>query len=906
MQVAAARELDHWAFRGIDATAVPPELAGDPGTSAVDQFVGRKLREHGLTMSRPADRRTLIRRATFDLTGLPPTPQDIAAFIDDESADAFAKVIDRLLASPHYGERWGRHWLDVVRYADTAGETADYPVREAYRYRDYVIAAFNQDKPFDAFVREQIAGDTMARREWEDGTISRERYAELVTATGFLAISRRFGFDTERYEHLTIQDTIDTVGRAVLGLSLGCARCHDHKYDPVSTEDYYGLYGVFASTRYAFAGSERLPATRVMTPLVPPDEAALLWAAWQQRIARLEQQITALEPGFRPPSLPAQLRPLTDLDGDLELQTPPSGGSLGLPANPWVYAGDVRIATIAQSPITGPYPPGTNGAVFAAGQSECFLGRGWVPAFSRWNTPRLEFGVDFRVGAGQGDTPGEFRICLGHGRDQSAAMEFFVADTTLRVRNGTTVETIAAIEPNLWYRLAVTLDADRGTFAGTLTAADGLSVCLTGKSCCADWDGVIDTVLVDGQGELAGPKPGLEIDNFSIARSELKATVDTVDVQSVAEGVETALNDTEQAPLEAWKNELRELLNTPPYPQAYAVWEGTPQDACIQQRGMPEARGPRVARRYLEAFGGDRLPPAAEGSGRWELAHWLTRPDSPLVARVIVNRVWQYHFGQGLVATPNDFGTRGQPPTHPQLLDWLAASLMHDGWSLKQLHRTIMLSHVYQQSSRANADAVVADPENHWLARFSRSRLDAESIRDALLFVSEQLDTGLGGPHPFPAFLQTRYSQHNPFRGTYPTNRRSVYLMTRRLAQHEFLSLFDGADTNSSTARRATSTVPTQALYMLNDPLVHELSAVFAAGLLRRPGSDDERIQWAFATALGRPPGENELADAREMVAAYQTRLAEVGIESDSERAVQSWAAFARTLFASNEFIYID
>ena len=274
-----AEERRFWSFQPITSPAIPKVRNAAWCKNDVDAFVLARQESSHVVAVKPADKRTLIRRATFDLTGLPPTPGEVAAFLADASPDAFARVVDRLLASPAYGERWGRHWLDVVRYADTAGETADFPVREAYKYRNYVINSFNQDKPYDEFLREQIAGDILAAAG------PRDKFAERVTATGFIAISRRFGFDPQNYQHLTIQDTIDTIGQSMLGLTIGCARCHDHKFDPISSRDYYALYGIFASTNYSFAGSEEKNRPRDMVPLVPPPEAAAAKKAFDDKLA---------------------------------------------------------------------------------------------------------------------------------------------------------------------------------------------------------------------------------------------------------------------------------------------------------------------------------------------------------------------------------------------------------------------------------------------------------------------------------------------------------------------------------------------------------------------------------------------------------------------------------------------
>ena len=650
------KDRHFWSFQPL-AHAKPPSVRDSAWLrSPVDRFILARLEAESIKPVGRADKRTLIRRATFDLTGLPPQPADIDAFLADGSPIAFARVVDRLLASPAYGERWGRHWLDVVRYADTAGETADYPVREAYRYRNYVLASFNADKPYDRFVREQIAGDIYANEA------PPEQHEELVTATGFIAISRRFGFDPQNYQHLTIQDTIDTLGQGVLGLSLGCARCHNHKFDPVNAADYYALYGIFDGTRYAFPGSEE------------------------------------------------KKRP-SDL----------------------------------------------------------------VPAVSRPDARRLQ----------------EMR------------------DADLRA-------------------LAAQIDSlkkDAAKHAELLRA-------------------------------------------LSSRKAELEA---------------------------------REL-----YPVLYAVSEGEPKNARVQLRGEPTRLAAEVPRRFLEVLGGDSLPASEKGSGRRELADWITRGRSaPLAARVMANRIWQHHFGYGLVRTENDFGTRGARPTHPELLDFLAARFVASGWSIKSLHRLIMDSQVYQLASTVDEATAKRDSDNKLLAHFPRRRLDAEEIRDSLLSLGGNLDRSIGGPHPFPPLDRWHFTQHAPFSAVYKSNRRSVYLMTQRSRRHPYLALFDGADTNMSTARRDVTTVPTQSLFLMNDPLVHGQSMRLAGQLMAAAKNDAARVDRAFEVSLGRPPAASEQKRSLEFLAAYRNELkAADGPTAQKEK--MAWAAFARTLFARNEFLFVD
>jgi hypothetical protein len=593
-----------WSFQPVKDSPPPPVKDLSWPLTPIDRFLLAKLEAKGLKPVAAADRRTLIRRATFDLLGLPPTPEEIDSFLADESPAAWEKVIDRLLAAPHYGERWGRFWLDLVHYADTAGETADFPVPEAYKYRNYVIDSFNADKPYDEFLREQIAGDLLAAEE------PPEKRAERIIATGFIAVARRFGFDPQNYHHLTIEDSIDTLGKSVLGLTISCARCHDHKFDPISRSDYYALYGIFDSTRYPFPGSEE-------------------------------------------------------------------------------------------------------------------------------------------------------------------------------------------------------------------------------------------------------------------------------------------------------KNRPRDFVQLGPNERAYAVADQTGKDARIHLRGDPKQLGPEVPRHFLEILGGAVLPPGTKSSGRLELARWLTDPKNPLTARVLVNRLWQHHFGRGLVRTPNNFGKQGQPPTHPELLDFLAARFVADGWSIKRMHRRILLSRAYQIASSSDEKNAALDPGNDCLWHFERRRLDAESIRDALLAVGGGLDRSPGGPHPFPPEKSWGFTQHNPFQAVYDSNRRSLYLMTQRIRRHPFLALFDGADPNSSTAQRGVTTVPTQALFFLNNPFVHEQAGRFADRLLAETEDEGRRIDRAYRLALGRTPTEEERRDAADYLREATEALAATGVPL-TQRQRQAWAGLARVLFGSNEFIYVD
>jgi mono/diheme cytochrome c family protein len=873
------QERRFWSFLPVKEPPVPDVADAGWGQSPIDRFILAKLRGRGLTPVRPADKHTLLRRVTFDLTGLPPAPGEMAAFLADTSPEAFARVVDRLLASPAYGERWGRHWLDVVRYADTAGETADYPVQEAYRYRNYVLAAFNQDKPYDEFVREQVAGDLLAR----DGP--REQYTERVTATGYLAIARRFGFDAENYHHLTIQDTIDTLGQSILGLTLGCARCHDHKFDPVTTRDYYALYGIFDSTRYPFSGSEQKPWLRTMAPLLPPSEAQPLREAFERELAQLEGELQTLKvSGPR-----VKLASLHELDGDFETQAASAGGSLGSLVPPWRDSGRPEVVAAAQSPYTNVYPQrGTVGVRFPGDAADHGIGQALPAAHGV-----LYVNLDFRNVHKEGD--GSYRFYLGHGPGGTPAVEVYADGASLFVRNGAKVDAVRPLQPGTWYNLQLTLDLEGKTFAGTAGTPGDLTP-FSGKAFAPAWDGTLDYLLIDGRGHLPGTKPLHDVDNVAVRTTPLPAPAPPAPPETVPpDQVEKR-----KAELAARRTAL---LRRGPYEQAYAVAEGTPHDVRIHKRGEPGKPGDEVPRRFPEVLSGEPVPPGA-GSGRLQLARWLTRPENPLTARVLVNRVWAYHFGRGLVATENDFGVRGRTPTHPELLDWLAARFMAEGWSVKTLHRRILLSATYQLSCDHDARAARLDPDGELLWRFTRQRLDAESLRDTLLSLGGNLDRSPGQGHPFPAVGVT-FTQHAPFGAAYDTNRRSAYLMTQRLKRHPFLGLFDGADTNASTAHRSLTTVPTQALFFLNDPFVHEQANGFARRLLRDRPDDAGRMELAYTMALARPPCDEERQEGVAFLGRYRQQLQASGVPADQQE-VLTWAAYARTLFAANEFLFLD
>lgn len=1124
-----------WSFQPLKLD--PPPAVRDPGwcRTSIDPFLLAALESQGLKPAPPASRRALIRRITFDLTGLPPAPEEVAAFEADASTNALAKVVDRLLASPHYGEQWGRHWLDLVRYADTAGDTADYPAPLAWRYRNYVVEAFNRDKPYREFLREQLAGDLLATQGPPD------RYAERVTATGFLAISRRFGFDSENYHHLTLQDTIDTVGQVILGLSLGCARCHDHKFDPVTMRDYYALYGIFDSTRYAFPGSEQKGKLRAMVPLVPVAESQPRWREFDRKVASLSGMIARA----RHPVPTALLRSLHDPDGDFEIQKDAAGGSYGVLVPPWIWEGKLSATTSAQSPFKNLYPAGRFGASIAGGDREYRLAQQLHPARRAPECPTLHFNLDFRL-APTPDTPaGPHRLWMGES-DGTPALVLRIGSDRLFLEQAGGVEPLAALSPHQWHNLQLELNLADRSFTGTLATPD-LRIPIPRHPLSSRWSGVLDHFQADSQARGTNSLAGLELDNFGLqpeailpattsppaapARGEeidpaalekeiqeivgldgalewqtedsapvrpwnpgpnslvkvlpgaqspfqniypsghlglalpgraeydgfgltlpipwtetrtehlhwsvdfrcgtnspvrpagswrchlghggggpgaVELFIDEAHLYATVEGkpervadltpgrwhqVQLHLNLREKrysgtlatpagstrfegALMKGWDgtidycyidseghragvrpsldadnmtvsenplppldgpaqpaaedrrrdqkarlgrlrgqlaalpsrvdeeaHQLIQLLEEGPCPLAYGVVEGTPHDARVQQRGEPDRPGELIPRGFIRALGGSELQAPARGSGRLELADWLTRDNPPLAARVLVNRVWQHHFGAGLVTTPNDFGRRGQPPANPALLEFLTAEFIRGGGSIKRLHRLILLSASYALSTDDDARDPGPPPAGR-LRHFQRRRLTGEEVRDAILLVSGELDPTMPEGHAFPSPVTASYSQHGPFTGVYDHNHRSLYLMTQRLKRHPFLALFDGADPNATTPERRTTTVPTQALYFLNSPFVHEKSEKCARRLERASPDDREaQIDLLWRLAAGRHASREEQAEAALFLAAYHAGLPS---GTDPERATAALAAYVRSVFGSNEFLHID
>ena len=836
-----------WSFQAVKRPVVPK---GE--SNPIDAFLQQKLTAKKLSLSPLTDKRTLLRRVTFDLTGLPPSVEEVEAFLKDDSPEAFAKVVDRLLASPHYGERWGRHWLDLVRYADTAGETSDHPVPHAWRYRNWVIDSFNRDQPFDEFLKEQLAGDLL------NETGPPEKHAGRIVATGYLALARRFDFDSDKSMHLTHEDGIDTLGKAMLGLTLGCARCHDHKYDAITARDYYALYGIFESTRFSSPGCEFRQAPKDLVPLVLKSEWDRTVKPFQEKLAKLDADIRANDAGSRNHSHAVQAA-FVKSRKVLSTGEIPDGGEKSWP----VAETDVKPGEVIFLSIT---PLKNHGADSTQVEFEITDGKQ-----QKWNAAD-DLMNDFLAGNPHADSHGHARTWyLIDTRGPVALLPEPVKDVSGKPglhawRNGDTPSVIvnAAKNPvDVWTKLP-----GRSLFAHP--AANG-NVGIVWRSPVA--------AKIRITGKIKDAHPGGP-DGVGWVLEHFAADV-SKDLDAIADAGEL------RRKLEVEKATL--LKTAPKQDVAYAVVEGKAADAKLHLRGDPEKLGDVVPRRWLEVFGGTPLKDKA-ASGRLELAEWIASKNNPLTARVMVNRIWLHHFGKGITSTPNDFGTRGSPPSHPELLDWLAAEFMENGWSVKKLHRTILLSKAYQQSSASRESAAAIDANNDLYWRFEPRRLSAEEIRDSLLLAGGTLDRTPGEAHPFPPESTWSFSQHVPFSTFYETNKRSVYLVAIRNRRHPFLGLFDGADPNATTPQRQTTTVPTQALYFLNDPLFHDQAAKLAA---RANG----KVEDLFRLSLQRSATEKDIAFATAFLEKHRAA-------AKDEKA--AWAALARVLLASNEFLFVE
>ena len=812
----AAREF--WAFQLPEAHR-PPEVkrVAWPYTE-VDAFVLARLEGAGLEPAPDADRLTWLRRVTYDLTGLPPTPEDAKAFLADDSPEAYAKVVDRLLASEQFGVHWGRHWLDVARYADSNGSDFNATFFNAWRYRNYVIDAFNHDKPFDQFVREQIAGDLLPYS-------SDEQRAEQLIATTFINVGPKMLSERDKDKLVmdVVDEQVDSVGKAFLGMTLGCARCHDHKFDPIPTADYYALAGIFKSTITLEGESQQYVSAWKETPLPIAPEHAEALAAHNKVVEQLKGQIAEAKQGLKG----AEVR-LTQLQSN-------SHG---------ILVDDLQATKVGDW-TESRYSPN-------------FIGKGYIH--------------DEKTGKGQKSvtwTPklpkaGKYEVRIsfagGGGRDSAVPVLIRHADGEARLK----LDQSAVPPIDKLFKSLGTYRFEAGEAASVTISTEG-----TTGYVLAD---AVQFIPEDETPQEIAQRDSAELKQ---ARSEVEA------LKKQVADLEARLKDVEKdAP--------------PPAPTAMAAREAPQIEDCqICIRGEIKIRGPKVKRGFVQVMSsGPVVIENPAQSGRLELAQWIARPDHPLTARVMVNRVWQHVFGEGLVRTVDNFGHLGERPSHPLLLDTLAVQFVESGWSVKSLVRQLVLSHTYRQSTQMNDKAMEIDPDNRLLWRAHRKRLPAEALRDSLLAVSGQLDLGPGGSAVEGlGYLAIANNNQSASGRNTDTQRRSIYLPIIRNELPTFLTVFDFADPDMVTGRRSVTNVPAQATAARLEQMVPgpEGDAAAENGAAKATAA---RIAAAYQLILCREPSEQEVRRA----AAFIDDVA------GDQAAADAWRQFVQAMFASTEF----
>jgi hypothetical protein len=789
-------QREFWSFRPLKAVA-PPSVKDEAWVrSPIDRFVLSRLENQQLRPSSPADKTTLIRRATLDLTGLPPTEQEVRAFLADLSPRAFDKVVDRLLDSPRYGERWGRHWLDVARYADSTGADEDHRYPHAWRYRDYVIDAFNRDLPYDRFMREQIAGDLMpAQGGAEVNTAG-------IIATGFLALGPKLIAEQDKVKMFydIVDEQIDVTGKAFLGLTLACARCHDHKFDPISTRDYYSMASIFASTRQ-LAQLEGTVSKLYFAPLVPKTVAGQ-YEAHQKKIEDKQHEIDRLT------------------------------------------SEEARRYRDALAPHMAQYMLAAR-RVYAAGESATDVARERsmdAAVLARW--------VEY----------------LKPAKERRAHLEH-------------------------WYNSAPgELEATARRYQ-----EDFLAEIARRSRAQQEWKTRADEARKRGEQPPEAPKFQPGDNRFFTEVSTAKGPFALPEKDK-----EHVFSEEGRARLGILKAELKHLKDSAPPepPLACGVAEGKNVDQRVFVRGNPELPGEPAPKRLPTVLAGEDQPEIREGSGRRELAAWLADPRNPLPARVMVNRIWQGHFGQGIVRTPSNFGVTGERPTHPELLEWLAGEFIARGWSTKAMHRLIMLSSVYRMSSETTVEKGEKDPDNRLLSRFPMRRLSIEEIRDSLLTLDGTLDLTMGGSLQTGQGTDKEFSDDRMSLSPDASKRRTVYLPLRRSNLPSLFALFDFGDATTSTETRSQTNVAPQALFMMNSRIVAGRTRSLAEKLLRDEADDRRRVERAWFAVLGRGPEAQQIDEALRYIERFPGA-------AGSDGRLLAWSSWCRTLVASNDFIYV-
>ena len=878
----------HWAYQKVKTPAVPQVKETSWVRTAVDSFVLARLEQNGMQHSPPASKEALIRRATYDLIGLPPTPEEVQAFVSDTSPKAFEKVVDRLLASPQYGERWGRFWLDSARYSDTTGYEGNiqgmaYRYAHAWTYRDYVIKAFNDDKPYDQFLMEQIAADKLPVSE---------RDPSRLAALGFITVGKRFQNPND-----TIDERIDALSKTTMGLTVACARCHDHKFDPIPTADYYSLHGIFASTIEPGA-----PQNRKFGGM--KDDGAM--AAAEAYAARVTSNIAKAD--SKNPAYADYLKQRSEIEKK----------------NTEIYYDVVEK-------IGAEFRKRADGYLLVAmvgrrGDRDAQLER--VKMIAEFNLDRGIFQA-IRI------RPSEMMIVGPLARFSDIPVDQFAAKAP---------EVLAEIKSG---KLEMNNKFGRTTMINPLVVAafkDVSPESLKGPRDVANVYAKLFASLEPKAKEFIAANRAatttMEIKGFDpylVALLQMPVDIHPAVEIADSEKLRSAIAEIPQQNGKAYSsfefNQLNELDLTHPGAPATPMLvmdSPTPRNSPIFIRGEAQNKGPIVPRQFLEILAGPNRQPFTNGSGRLELAQAIASKSNPLTARVMINRIWLHHFGEGFVRTPDDLGVQSEPPSHPLLLDYLASRFMQEGWSIKQMHRLIMLSNTYQQTSDTNAKYADKDPGNRLLWRANLRRLDFEAIRDTMVHFTGKLDLTVGGK---PVNLTDE-----PY-----SNRRSVYGYIDRGNLPELMAQFDFSDPDMTNSHRTTTIVPQQALFFMNSPMSIDVARKVTGRREFVSAADDAaRVQAIYEVLYQRAPRPEEVQFAMDFVSEEKdegpTAIASAGNDlrpgpgrgkkfqkpngggkyGDARRPVQNqgeyvdrksmtpWELYTQALLFTNEIAYVN
>ena len=867
---------DWWALQPLKRAAPPGVKNAGWARNPIDAFILAELEPNGLAPSPEADRRTLIRRVTFDLTGLPPAPELVAEFVKDDSANAYEKLVERLLASPEYGVRWARHWLDVARFGESQGFERDQLRPNAWRYRDWVVDAFNADMPYDRFARMQLAGDVLEPKT-----------AEGIIATGFL-VGGAYDIIGDTQQSLAmravvrqdqLEDHVGTVCQTFLGLTANCARCHDHKFDPIAQREYYQLASALSGVHH---GERDLPLDYVKT------EAKVLDTAFDRRMAEVKSQMEAI-------SAPVIAR----LQSQRKTRAPIAPPK---PIAEWRFdqglldgVGSLDVTAEGNSSLG-------NGALQLVGN-----GFGETPPIRfDLREKTLEAWVRLRdlnqrgggvIGVESLDGSVFDSIVFGEredGRWMAGSNGFSRYQPFAGALEGDAA--IAFVQIAITYRADGTIAAYRnGQPYGQAYRATSPPLFAAGKSRIIF--GLRHTPAKSGK-FLLGAILKARLYDRALTAEEVAASAGTDPGVSESD-LAAALPDSQRIHLGQLRNELQALRRMELRAGTSKMFANTPIAPGITKllfRGMTTRQGPIVAPTGIASIVGPSAdwglaPDAPDSDRRVKLANWITDPRNPLFPRVIVNRLWQYHFGTGIVETPNDFGFNGGRPSHPALLDWLATTLQSEKWSLKSLHRLMVTSATYRQASLPRPDGMQRDASNRLLWRMNPRRIEAEALRDAVLQVAGQLNPAMGGPGFEDYYTFTQNSTFYEFRDYIGEtfNRRSLYRTWVRSGRSPLLDVFDCPDPSTKTPRRAVTTTPLQALALMNDSFMLRMSDELAAVVKQAAGQDiDRQVLLIYQRAIARAPASDEVTEARVFVQKH------------------GLAAFCRIMFNSSEFVSVD